>query len=144
MDLKSRNKSIRLSQNPSRTSNGCDSQNNSNPSNILREKNQELILRSRPTDQPADLLLISQQTKIYKTPARENNENSDPATIKYEIDRENENIRIFDHLEHRIVNEFFYLLIRQVDRNVQMTKKEVRFILTSRFSVRYLAVSNVV
>lgn len=82
MDLKSRNKPIRLSQNLSRTSNSCDSQINSNPSNILREKNQELISRSRPTDQPADLLLISQQTKIYKTPARENIENSDPATIK--------------------------------------------------------------
>jgi hypothetical protein len=62
LDLKSRNRSIRLLSNPI-------------PTNLLREKNQELISQSRTVQQhpqPANLLLISQQTK---TPNKENLQN---------------------------------------------------------------------
>ncbi len=73
LDLKSRNRSIRL------LSNRSDQQSNPIPTNLLREKNQELISQSRTVQQhpqPANLLLISQQTK---TP---NKENSQSSTIK--------------------------------------------------------------
>jgi hypothetical protein len=49
--------------------NGCDQQPNPIPTNLLREKNQELTSQSHP--QPANLLLISQQTK---TPNKENSQ----------------------------------------------------------------------
>jgi hypothetical protein len=65
MDLKSRNKSIRLL--PNRIQ-----QTNPIPANLLREKNQEITPRSRTTHRhhppPADLLLISQQDKTYLPP----------------------------------------------------------------------------
>ncbi len=81
MDLKSRNKSIRLLPNRiQQTTNGHDQQ-----SNLLRKKNQDITQRPHPP--PADLLLISQQNKTHlppisnerrkhKTPNKENIENS--------------------------------------------------------------------
>ncbi len=77
MDLKSRNRSIRLLSN--RMTHGYDQHPNPIPTNLLREKNQESISQSRTADQhpqPANLLLISQQNK---TP---NKENSQVSTIK--------------------------------------------------------------
>jgi hypothetical protein len=84
MDLKSRNKSIRLLSNRIQ-------QTNPIPTNLLRENNQEITPRSRTTHRhppPADLLLISQQDKThlpptsgtnneyrnYKTPNKENSQ----------------------------------------------------------------------
>ncbi len=95
MDLKSRNKSIRLLPNriqqmTFQTFNRYDQQSNSIPASLLREKNQESTPRSRTIHQhppPADLLLISQQDKTYlpsnsdenrsrnhKTPNKENSQ----------------------------------------------------------------------
>ena len=102
MDLKSRNRSIRLLSNrlqqmSSRSSNDYDQQPNPIPTNLLREKNQELTAGSRAAQQhpqPADLLLISQRTRTYlpalndadqrddRTPNKENIEQSQPLTIK--------------------------------------------------------------
>ncbi|CAF4859702.1 unnamed protein product [Rotaria sp. Silwood1] len=105
-DLKSRNKSIRLLPNRTqpinyRTFNGHHHQASSIPTNLLREKNQDLTPRSRTVHRhppPADLLLISEQNKTHlptsygnksttpsnneqrnrnhKTPNKENVENS--------------------------------------------------------------------
>ena len=67
LDLKSRNKSIRLLANRRQEPTAI-------PSTLLREKNQEIFLRSRLTHEhppPADLLLISQQSRapVTKTTA---------------------------------------------------------------------------
>jgi hypothetical protein len=88
LDLKSRNKSIRLLSNRmhSQTTHGYNQQT----SNLLREKNQEISPRKRITHPPpADLLLISQQgttdfpskhsehrKRNHKIPNKENIENS--------------------------------------------------------------------
>ena len=98
LDLKSRNKSIRLLPNRMvpmnvRPFDGHHRQNPAKPipTNLLRENNQEITSRSRTIHRhplPADLLLISQQNKIrspsineqyhrnYKTPNKENVDNS--------------------------------------------------------------------
>lgn len=101
LDMKSRNRSIRLLANrmqqiPSQTHCDHDEQPNPLPTNLLREKNQQITGRSRPGQvhpQPADLLLISQGHKTYfppidadhdkdRTPNKENIERSQPVTIK--------------------------------------------------------------
>lgn len=102
LDMKSRNKSIRLLANrmqqiSSQTNNEHDEQPNPIPTNLLREKNQTITIRSRPGHQvhpqPADLLLIAQGHKTYfpssntdhdndRTPNKENIERSQPVTIK--------------------------------------------------------------
>ena len=98
LDMKSRNRSIRLLANRIQqvSSQTNDEQPNALPTNLLREKNQQITGRSRPGQvhpQPADLLLISQGHKTYfppvnadhdkdRTPNKENIERSQPVTIK--------------------------------------------------------------
>lgn len=101
LDMKSRNRSIRLLANrmqqlSSQTNDDQDEQPNPLRTNLLREKNPKVTGRSRHDQvhpQPADLLLIAQGHKTYcppinadhdndRTPNKENIERSQPVTIK--------------------------------------------------------------
>lgn len=78
LDLKSRNKPIRLFPHPSQAIHARSIDNHSQepvssiPANLLREKNQDASARSRATHRtpypPADLLIISQQDKSHLPP----------------------------------------------------------------------------
>ena len=82
LDLKSRNKPIRLLPNRTQPINARTldfhhqhHQASSIPANLLREKNQEITPRSRTAHRhplPADLLLMSQQDKTHLPPSHGN------------------------------------------------------------------------